>query len=227
MTELEGTIIPPEGTKEATQEKEMPTLKYSEEDYERAVSKGVSKGLESTQRQLDLRQGEVQKLTAEVERHKAEIVVRDARIQAMQKEVDEALADDPEKRDAYISRIKALEREQKLAEKDAEATDKLYKAEIRLWQAGMGLKAQELVREFPNLNLNLKELINTSATEEEMENKVLRLASKKPEKPPKFETGVSSGRGVSLKTLEQANEDFNKGLISKKKYREIVQQVKI
>jgi len=205
MTELEGTIIPPEGTKEATQEKETPTLKYSEEDYERAVSKGVSKGLESTQRQLDLRQGEVQKLTAEVEQHKAEIATRDARIQAMQKEVDEALADDPEKRDSYISRIAGLEREQKIAKKDAEAAEKLYKAELMLWQAGMGLKAQELDAEFPSLNLNMKELINTSATEEEMENKVLRLASKQePEKPPKFESGVSSGGGLPLHpTLEQ------------------------
>ena len=116
----------------------------------------------------------------------------------MQREIDEALADDPERRKAYIDRIKALDREQKIAKKNAEAEDKLYQAEIRVWQAGMGLKAQELAREFPSLNLDLKELISTSATEVEMENKVLRLASKKETKEEgtlKFESGISSGRG--------------------------------
>ena len=194
--ELEGTQSPPEGTPEPIQEKEKPTLKYSEGDFQRAVSKG----LESTQKQLDLRQSEASKAKAEVEQHKAEIAARDAQIGAMQREVDEALADDPERREAYINRIAALDREQKIAKKNAEAEDKLYQAEIRLWQAGMGLKAQELDREFPHLNLNLKELISTSATEVEMENKVLRLASKKETREEegetlKFESGISSGRG--------------------------------
>jgi len=194
--ELEGTPPPAEGAKGSIQEKEKPTLKYSEEDFQRAVSKG----LEATQRQLDLRQAEANKAKAELEQHKAEIAARDAQIQAMQGEVDEALADDPDRRAAYINRTKALEREQKLAKKDADAEGKLYQAELKLWQAGMGLKAQELAREFPNLDLDLKELISTSVTESEMENKVLRLASKQtkeePDKALKFETGVSSSSGA-------------------------------
>jgi len=201
MEELEGTKPLTEGAEEPIQEKEKPTLKYSEEDYQRSLSKG----LQSTQKQLDLRLAEANKAKAEVEQYKAEIAAQQARIESMQTEIDEALADDPERRQAYTSRIKALEREQKLAKREAEAEDKLYQAELRVWQAGMGLKAQELAREFPALNLDLKELISNSATEEEMENKVLRLQAKtEPEKPPKFESVVSSGGGTPIHpTIEQ------------------------
>ena len=197
MPELEGTKAVPKGAEEATQKPVSPTLKYSEEDYQRAVSKG----LESTQRQLDLRVAEAKKVKAEAEQYKAEITARDAQIEAMQREVNEALTDDPERMAAYTSRLKALEREQKMAKREAEIEGKVYEAELKLWQAGMGLKAQELAREFPHLNLDLKGLISDSATEAEMETKVLRLASKqepkpKEEKTPKFESGISSGGGT-------------------------------
>ena len=212
----EGTNIGTEGSEQtqaedakSTQEQKQPTMGrvYSEEDFQRAVSKG----LESIQKQLDLRQSEASKAKAEVEQHKAEIAARDAQIEAMQREIDEALADDPERRKAYIDRIKALDREQKIAKKNAEAEDKLYQAEIRVWQAGMGLKAQELAAEFPHLNLDLKELIANSATEEELEKKVLRLdrvfqkaETKEAETIPKFETGISSGGGLPTHpTVEQ------------------------
>ena len=198
---LEGTENNIEGTKATekgappTQEPKTPTLKYSEEDFQRSVTKAS----ESTQRQLDLTKAEAQTAKAELGKYTAQIASYEAQIQEMQKEVDEVLTDDPDRRKAYTSRLANLERERKIAEKDAKAEQKLYDAELRVWQAGMGLKAQELKTEFPDLDLDVKQLIANSVTEEEMENKVLRLASKQPakepEKTPKFDSGISSGGG--------------------------------
>jgi len=225
--ELEGTKAQVEGA-EPTQEegvkptepKVEPTIEKTfktEADFQAAVSKGI----ESTTRQLSLSQAEAKKVKAEAEQHKIEITQRDTYIESLKKEVEEALEDDPDKRRAYISKIASLEREQKIAKREAEAENKLYQAELRVWQAGMGLKAQALVMEFPSLNLNVKELIETSATEEEMENKVLRLSSKKepeakePEKTPKFDPGTSSG-GVDFSNLSP-KEKIQMGLEKLKK----------
>ena len=197
--DLEGATPQVEG-EEPTPPKEEPTVKtYTEEEYRKSLDKALGKGLESTNRQLSLAKQEAQTAKAELGKYTAQIASYEAQIQEMQKEVEEVLTDDPDRRQAYTSRLANLERERKIAEKDAKAEQKLYDAELRVWQAGMGLKAQELKTEFPDLDLDVKQLIANSVTEEEMENKVLRLASKQPakepEKTPKFDSGISSGGG--------------------------------
>jgi len=190
-TQVEGTepevVQPTEPEPKPTESKAFAT----EADFQRAVSKG----LESTTSKLSLAQAEAKKSQAAVEQHKAEVAQRDAYIELLKREVDEALTDDPERKQAYTSKLASLEREQKLAKKDADAEDKLYQAEIKVWQAGMGLKAQELDRKYPELKLELKQLIETCATEQEMELEVLKLkveAGSKTE-PPRVESGLSSG----------------------------------
>jgi len=169
----------------------QPVKTYTQEELDTAVGKGRA----STQSQLSLVQAEVNKLKTEGVSAKAENAARLAQIQAMQKEVDEALVDDPERRKAYVSRIASLEREQKVSEREAAAEAKLYEGELKIWQAGMGLKAQQLATEFPGLSAAW--LIETCQTEAEMEVKALRW---KPEVTPviekkesKFDTGLSSG----------------------------------
>jgi len=192
---IEPQVQPTEPEPKPTESKAFAT----EADFQRAVSKG----LESNTRQLSLAQAEAKKAQAAVEQHIAEIAQRDAYIELLRKEVDEALTDDPERKQAYTSRLASLEREQKLAKKDAEAEDKLYQAEIKVWQAGMGLKAQDLDRKYPELKLDLKHLIETCATEQEMELEVLRLkleAGSETE-PPKVESGISQGSKADLNAL--------------------------
>jgi len=216
QVERAGSTI--EGAK-PTEPKVEPTYK-TEADFQKAVSKG----LEATTRQLSLAQAEAKKAIAEIEQHKAELAERNAYIDLLKREVDEALVEDPEKRQAYVSKLASLEREQKLTKKNAEAEDKLYQAEMRVWQAGMGLKAQEQMSKYPHLNLNAKELIETSATEGEIELEVLRrqneyLETKQAtgkEEPLKIESGISSGRGINLNDLS-ASELIGLGIRQRQK----------
>ena len=183
-----------------TEPSQEPTVGITEtEEFRQELRKALGKSTESINRQLSLSQAETRKSRADVEMHKAQIAARDAQLQGLKREVEEALVDDPEKRQAYISRIASLEREQKIADKDAKAEKKLYEAELKMWQAGMGLKAQELANEVSGLDP--KWLIEGCSTEAEMEVKALRFKLTKepekqePEKKQKFDSGISSGGG--------------------------------
>ena len=200
---VEGVEPTPSEEAKLTPPQEKPTVGVTEtEEFRHELDKALGKSTESLQRQATLsKQAEVA-AKAETEKFKTESASRFAYIESLKREVDEALVDDPEKRQAYISRIASLEREQKIAERESASEAKLYQAELRVWQAGMGLKAQQLALEFPGIDP--KWLIEGSATEEEMEVKALRWKStketKEPEKKdeePKFDTGLSSGGSLS------------------------------
>lgn len=225
--------VPPTTEKEReepTEQEVKSTVSKIEETPE--FRRALGKSTESLNKQLSLRDSETRAAKAEADRFKAESATRQAQIEVLQTEIEEALAEDPERRQAYISRIKGLERAQKIAEKEAKAEEKDYKAEVKLWQAAMGLKARELADEIPGLNV--KELLETCKTEEEMEVKALRFRLAKGEeeskaekvKTPKIDSGLSSGGVMGLTALAKANEDFSKGLISVKQLREIKESIK-
>jgi hypothetical protein len=206
--EPQGTETKVEGADEATQPEEKATGKtYTEEDFQRAVSKG----LESMTKQLSLRDGEVKAAKAEAERLKADYEATTARLEILKKEAEEALVDDPEKREAYISRIKSLEREQEIASKNAEAERKLYEAEKLAWSGAMALKSIELKKKYQVP----QEVLDICLTEEDME----KVAKTFPEvgetkEEPKFDTATSTEAGPDWHELTP-QEKLLKGLTQK------------
>lgn len=191
-TQLEGT--------EPTTPKVEPTVSITETpEFRRELDRALGKGLASTQSQLSLAQAEARKAQAEVEMHKSQIAARDAQLQGLKREVEEALVDDPEKRQAYISRIAGLEREQKIAEREAKAEERYLAAEKLAIEVVMNRRIDELVSE---TGISRSELLGC-ATEAEAEVKALRFKmtkepeAKESEKSPKFDSIVSSGGGMS------------------------------
>ena len=183
---------------EPTTPKVEPTIRtYTQKELDEAVGKGRS----STQSQLSLSQAEARKAVAEVEQHKAQIAARDARIQAMQKEVEEALADDPERRQAYVSKIASLQREQGITQREAEIESKRYEFELKEHNLRMAVKAKEVMEK---TSIPLEQL-EGSITEEELEVKGLRfqLTKEPAEKTPKFDSAIPSGGGLSDDEFER------------------------
>ncbi len=212
MFNLQGVTPPVEGVAPTSKEKGVepttpkvePTISITETDeFRHALDKALGKGLASTQSQLSLSQSEARQFKAQLE-------ARDAKIEAMQKEVDEVLVDDPEKRQAYISRIAGLEREQKIAERE-------YAVELAEHKQRMDAKANEVMA---RTGIPVEQLLG-SISEEEMELRATRYErdelkkSKEPEKEPKFESGVSSGGDASWRNLSP-DEKIARGLSRKK-----------
>jgi len=227
MENLEGATPQVEGAEKATTPSAEPTTRmYSQKEYD----EGVGKGRASTQSQLSLSQAETRKLQATIEGYKTSVSSIEADLQELQKQYDDLVQKqfegDPEARRAYIDRRAIADGQRKLAKEKAEAENMLYEAEKIKWQADMDIEANKWMAK---TGIDINEFVGC-VTKEDIKVKALEFQlakeAEKSEKTPKFDSGISSGGGVSLKTLEQANEDFSKGLISKTQLREIKEKIR-
>jgi len=204
----QGTTIEIEGAEQAEkqaepiQSQEKPTGKtYTEEDFQRAVSKG----LESIQRQLDLRNAETRKAESQLKSKEADLKAAQEDLA----ELKDLKLDDPEFRETYTSKKAIRDAQREVDRAKAELEDQRYEAEMQQWKVRMDAKAIELVKE---TGIDINEFVGCH-TEEELEVKALRWekankpAKKEEVKPPKFDTGISSGATItahpSIEQLEK------------------------
>ena len=205
----QGTTIEIEGAKQAEkqaepiQSQEKPTAgkTYTEEDFQRAVSKG----LESIQRQLDLRNAETRKAESQLKSKEADLKAAQEDLA----ELKDLKLDDPEFRETYTSKKAIRDAQREVDRAKAELEDQRYEAEMQQWKVRMDAKAIELAKE---TGIDINEFVGCH-TEEELEVKALRWekankpAKKEEVKPPKFDTGISSGATItahpSIEQLEK------------------------
>ena len=207
--ELEGATPMAEGAlKEPTIPEEKPTIRtYTEADFQKAVSKG----LESTTRQLSLQQAEAKAAKAEAEQYKSNIEAIEAEMQELQRQHDDLVskqfADDPEARQAYIDRRAIADERRKLAKEKAEVEKKLYEGEKKAWAGAMALKSIELKSRYQVP----QEVLDTCITEEQMEIVAKAFPEVKEVKPvetPKFDSGVGGGGGGTKSEEERLRERY-------------------
>jgi len=201
----QGTDTKVEGAEpqaEPIQSQEKPTGKtYTEEDFQRAVSKG----LESIQRQLDLRNAETRKAESQLKSKEADLKAAQEDLA----ELKDLKLDDPEFRETYTSKKAIRDAQREVDRAKAELEDQRYEAEMQQWKVRMDAKAIELAKE---TGIDINEFVGCH-TEEELEVKALRWekankpAKKEEVKPPKFDTGISSGATItahpSIEQLEK------------------------
>ena len=195
----QGTEAKVEGVEQAKKQAEPIQLEkeptgaktYTEEDFQRAVSKG----LESIQRQLDLRNAEAKKAESQVKSKEADLKALQEDLTELQK----LKLDDPELMETYTSRKAIRDAQREVDKAKAELEDQRYEAEMQQWKARMDARAIELVKE---TGIDINEFVGCQ-TEEEIEAKALRWekthksSAKEEEKPPKFDTGISSGATIT------------------------------
>ena len=201
-TKVEG-VERAEKQAEPVQQEEKPTgaKTYTEEDFQRAVSKGLS----SIQKQLDLRDAETRKAESQLKSKEADLKAFQEDLAELQK----LKLDDPELMETYTSRKAIRDAQREVDRARAELEDQRYEAEMAMWRQRMDAKAIELVKE---TGIDINEFVGCQ-TEEEIEAKALRWekthksSAKEEEKPPKFDTGVSSGATItahpSIEQLEK------------------------
>jgi len=203
--DTQGTNTKVEGAEpqaEPIQSQEKPTGKtYTEEDFQRAVSKG----LESIQRQLDLRNAETRKAESQLKSKEADLKAAQEDLA----ELKDLKLDDPEFRETYTSKKAIRDAQREVDRAKAELEDQRYEAEMQQWKVRMDAKAIELAKE---TGIDINEFVGCH-TEEELEVKALRWekankpAKKEEVKPPKFDTGISSGATItahpSIEQLEK------------------------
>ena len=177
----------------STQIVETPTVRtYTQKELDEAVGKGNS----SLNQQIALQRQANEATKAELEQFKSQDAVREAHIQALKKEVEEALSDDPDRQKAYTSRIVNLEREQKIAQREAAAEKKLLEAGTKEQNILLATRAREIMEE---TGVPLDD-IKGCATEQEMRIKAYEFQLAKKNEPveeakpaPKFDSAISSG----------------------------------
>ena len=204
-------LTPPEEGEKQTKPKEEPTVgkSYTEEEFRHELDKALGKGLESINRQLSQRDKALAAKNAELEEVKKtssrQLEDLQADLEDMKTEHQQALKalDDPDIKTAYTDRATLKKREREAARREKDAEDKLYKAELLVFQQGLEAKAKILNEE---TGIPIKEL-DDCKTEDEMEVKALRYRlshpdekkakepEEKEEEPPKFDSGASSGSG--------------------------------
>ncbi len=210
MAEKQGTENKVEEVVEPTPPNEEPTVYKTEEDYNKALQTGVSKGLESIQRQLDLRRTETDTAKAETAKEKSERESVSAELQDLKGElqtITDAIEDGDVKRGVLSKSALGEERRKNLKLK-AEAEQKLYDVEVKAWRTGMDAKAKKLVEE---TGIDINEFIGCN-TEADMEVKALRYSIANPKstgdpkkddekKAPQFAGAGEDGKGVDLNAL--------------------------
>jgi len=185
--------VKPEEVKPTPPEVEPTVKTRTDAEFQKALDVAVGKGLSTVQSQLSLSKTEATKAQASLKASQADY-------QALQEEIAELEKlnlEDTDVRAAYTDKKAARESLRDIARKTAELEDKRYESELKEWQVGMDNKAQELVAES---GININEFVGCK-TQEEMEVKALRYLKdnpKKEEEPPKFDTGLSSIRGVDF-----------------------------
>jgi len=185
-----------------TEPKEESTVPktYTEEDFRREVDKGVSKGIRTLEQQVSAERKATATAKAEAEAARVEGEARLAHIEALKREVEEALDEDPDRKKAYINRLANLEREQKVANREAAAARMEKAAATKAQELEMAMAARELMEE---TGIPLKELEGCE-TKAEMKIKALeyKLANQ-PEiekAPQKFDSATSTGSGGGIPT---------------------------
>jgi len=163
--EQQGATPKIEGAEKPTLLEAKPTVKtYTEKDF----GKAVSKGLESMQRQLDLQKAEADKAKAELKSKEFILKSREEDLAELEKlKFDE----DPEVKDAYISKKAIREAQRKVDEAKAKVEDQQYEFEKAKWDYMMEKKAKELVAD---TGIDINEFVGCK-TEGEMEVKALRF----------------------------------------------------
>jgi flagellar hook-basal body complex protein FliE len=200
----------PEGEQVAsTEPKEEPTVRIEETpEFKKALGKSLSS--------INTRLSESKKATetakVEAEQHKAENESNKAHIEALIKETEEALADDPERKQTYVNRIANLKDKQAVAIEKAEAIRIRTQGEAMIVATAFKEKSVSLLKEVKEAGFDITELVKEledCETEEEMELKALRFQVKmagevKPEKEeedPKFHSGKGDRAGTDLRKL--------------------------
>jgi len=181
---------------ESIQSQEKPTVKYTEEDFQRAVSKGLA----NIQKQLDLQRTEAQKAASQLK-------VKEADLKTLQEdlaELENLKLDDPDFRETYTSQKTIREAQRKVDVKMAELEAMRDEINTQQWRTRMDKKGAELVKE---TGIDIDEFVGCQ-TEEEMEIKALRfLVSKKTEEPKKPEktrfVNLGDGGGIIEKSEEE------------------------
>jgi len=184
---------------DATSTQGQPTVVKVTETPE--FQKAVSKGLESLTRQLSLQQAEANKERSRAAQLEAEQKYSQALVDSLKEEMNKLATstEDPELRQAYVSKIAALERDARLAKKEADADRKVAAAEAKEHNLEMALAAKQFMEE---TGIPLEQIEGCSSVAE-MEVKALRFKLTQPSKTeeeepkPKFDSGLSSGGNVS------------------------------
>jgi len=199
-------------------------------EFRSALDKALGKGLESTNRQLSLKNAEAARATAEAELHKATL----ARIEEEKKEIlaeRDRLAQEnmtPEELKGYRHTMALEERERKArlrdaeqARKDAELEDKAF----RLTQVEIALEIQKEYK-VPN---SVLQICTSEQQMRDIAQAFPKVASEEPieeVKTPKFDSGQSSGSsdGIPLDITKFNQwldsipiEEYNKNYASKVK----------
>ena len=189
MKEDEGATPVVEGIKGAEEQPKPTLLEEKPTRTEKEFQRAVSKGLESIQQQLDLHK-------AEADKAKAELKSKELDLKAFQEdlaELEKLHLDDPEVREAYVSK-KALREAQRAVDKaKADVEGQRYDIEKIRWQMDMDKRANELVAE---TGIDINQFVGC-VTKEEMEVKALRFKLENPpiEKEEKFISGGGVGGG--------------------------------
>ncbi|KKK69057.1 hypothetical protein LCGC14_2937850 [marine sediment metagenome] len=178
--DTQGTKTESEETEESTQEKKEPTGYKTEKEYNKALQTGVSKGLESIQRQLDIRRTETDTAKSETGKEKS---VRQGLELELKDLHDEILAitsaiEEPAVKKGALSKSALGDERRRVIRITAEAEQKLADVEVKTWRLGMDAMGKKLVTE---TGIDINEFIGCK-TEADMEVKALRYSIANPKK---------------------------------------------
>jgi myosin heavy subunit len=217
---VEGATPTVEGEKPATPEAKQAVSITETEEFQKAVSKAVSKGLESVDRQLSIRVAESKTAKAEAEMLKSTMTKYEADLKELQDERDklaeERFADDPvalkgykDSRAISVREKKAQLREEQLKLKEAELEGLRWAIEMHK-EADEIQKQHKVPREVLEVCSSKEQMLAIAKAFPEVE----KVEEKKEGKTPKFDPGVSSGSGGKLTpemvTKMSPDERFNR-----------------
>ncbi len=198
---VEGATPTVGGEKPATSVAKPVSITETEE-FQKALQKAVSKGLESVDKQLSIRVAESKTAKAEAEMLKSTMAKYEADLKELQDERDrlteERFADDPvalkgyrDSRSISVREKKAQLREEELKLKEAELEGLRWAIEMHK-EADAVQKQYKVPREVLEMCQSKEQMLAIAKAFPEVE------AEKKEEKTPKFDSGVSSGSGGKL-----------------------------
>lgn len=170
--------------------KDAPLGKYTEEEFQKAQS--------GWGRQVTLSKAETEKVKAELDEAKLIREQAEAELSTLQREHEDLLADDPEKRRAYIDRQAISRAKVEHVQKETELKRREFEAEQKIQSASLAVKAVEVSRES---GIPISDLEDCK-TEEAMENKSLKFQiaklgeAKEPDETTlKIDTAISTAVG--------------------------------
>ncbi len=201
---VEGATPTVEGEKPATSVVKPAVSITETEEFKKAVSKAVSKGLESVDKQLSIRVAESKTAKAEAEMLKSTMAKYEADLKELQDERDrlaeERFAEDPTALKGYKDSRAIATREKKAQLREEQLRLKEAELEGLRWAIEMHKEADEIQKQYKVP----REVLEVCSSKEQMSAiakafpEVEKVEEKKEEKTPKFDSGVSSGSGGKL-----------------------------